>query len=267
MKDYYSIGEVSKIKDITIKALRYYHKVGLLIPKYIDEETGYRYYSIDQFVHIDIIKSCRTLGTSILELQDIFKNPNTEKLLKFLEIKKKEAEEKIKLMNEIISNINILSESIKTSKKIVDNDEIVIKHFNKRYIVFAPFKSSKELEELIYYSKLDKIIKENDMDITLERGILYDISSRGEVKSKFVFIGLKNEIKEEKNIRVLPEGDYLTLVYNKENQLECRENIMKYIEKNNININELIEVELYHDLFNIDKYSCQIQVYIGKNHT
>lgn len=154
MKEYYSIGEVSKIKDVTIKALRYYHKVGILIPKYIDEETGYRYYSIDQFVHIDIIKGCRTLGTSILELQDIFKNPNTEKLLKFLEIKKKEAEEKIKLMNEIISNINILSESIKISKEIVDNDEIVIKHFNKRCIVFAPFKSSKELEELIYYSKL-----------------------------------------------------------------------------------------------------------------
>ena len=73
-------------------------------------------------------------------------------------------------MNEIISNINILSESIKTSKKIVDNDEIVIKHFNKRYIVFAPFKSSKELERIIYYSKLDKIIKENDMEITLREG-------------------------------------------------------------------------------------------------
>ena len=241
MKEYYSIGEVSKIKDITIKALRYYHKVGILIPKYIDEETGYRYYSIDQFVHIDIIKGCRTLGTSILELQDIFKDPNTEKLLKFLEIKKKEAEEKIKLMNEVISNINILSESIKTSKKIVDNDEIVIKYFNK-------------------------IIKENNMEITLERGIIYDISSSGDVKSKFAFIGLKNEVEEEKNIRVLPEGDYLTLVYNKENQLECRENIMKYIEKNNINITELIEVELYHDLFNTNNYSCQIQIYIDKNH-
>ena len=266
MKEYYSIGEVSKIIDVTIKALRYYHKVGILIPKYIDEETGYRYYSIDQFVHIDIIKGCRTLGTSILELQDIFKDPNTEKLLKFLEIKKKEAEEKIKLMNEIISNINILSESIKISKEIVDNDEIVIKHFNKRCIVFAPFKSSKELEELIYYSKLDKIIKENNMEITLERGIIYDISSRGEIKSQFAFVGLKDEVEEEQNIRVLPEGDYLTLVYNKENQLKCRENLMKYIEKNNINTNELIEVELYHDLFNTDNYSCQIQIYIDKNH-
>ena len=104
------------------------------------------------------------------------------------------------------------------------------------------------------------------MEITLERGIIYDISSSGDVKSKFAFIGLKNEVEEEKNIRVLPEGDYLTLVYNKENHLECRENIMKYIEKNNINITELIEVELYHDLFNTNNYSCQIQIYIDKNH-
>ena len=41
---------------------------------------------------------------------------------------------------------------------------------------------------------------------------------------------------------------------------------MKYIKKNNINTNELIEVELYHDLFNTDNYSCQIQIYIDKNH-
>lgn len=50
MKNLYSIGEVSKIKGITIKALRYYHKMGILEPSYIDESSGYRYYSIEQFV-------------------------------------------------------------------------------------------------------------------------------------------------------------------------------------------------------------------------
>ncbi|MCU9807139.1 MerR family transcriptional regulator [Paraclostridium sp. AKS46] len=87
MKNLYSIGEVSKIKKVTVKALRYYHKVGILIPKYIDDNTGYRYYSIDQFIHIDVIKGCRALGTSIAELQEIFKDCETEKLLKFLNIK------------------------------------------------------------------------------------------------------------------------------------------------------------------------------------
>ena len=86
MEKLFSIGEVSKIKEITIKALRYYHKMGILIPKYIDETTGYRYYSIDQFVYIDIIKGCRSLETSIKELQEIFRECNTDKLLEFLEL-------------------------------------------------------------------------------------------------------------------------------------------------------------------------------------
>ena len=45
IKNLFSIGEVSKIK-----ALRYYHKMGILIPRYIDNTTGYRYYSINQFI-------------------------------------------------------------------------------------------------------------------------------------------------------------------------------------------------------------------------
>ncbi|MDU1455439.1 MAG: MerR family DNA-binding transcriptional regulator [Paraclostridium sordellii] len=44
MKNLFSIGEVSKIKGVTIKALRYYHKMGILIPLHIDNTTGYRYY-------------------------------------------------------------------------------------------------------------------------------------------------------------------------------------------------------------------------------
>ncbi|CEO11781.1 MerR family DNA-binding transcriptional regulator [Paraclostridium sordellii] len=50
MKNLFSIGEVSKIKGVTIRALRYYHKMGILIPRHIDNTTGYRYYSIDQFI-------------------------------------------------------------------------------------------------------------------------------------------------------------------------------------------------------------------------
>ncbi|CEO20468.1 MerR family DNA-binding transcriptional regulator [Paraclostridium sordellii] len=50
MKNLFSIGEVSKIKGVIIKALRYYHKMGILIPRYIDNTTGYRYYSINQFI-------------------------------------------------------------------------------------------------------------------------------------------------------------------------------------------------------------------------
>ena len=40
----FSIGEFSIISRLSVKALRYYHDEGILIPDYIDDETGYRYY-------------------------------------------------------------------------------------------------------------------------------------------------------------------------------------------------------------------------------
>ena len=137
MKNLYSIGEVSKIKKVTVKALRYYHKVGILIPKYIDDNTGYRYYSIDQFIHIDIIKGCRALGTSIAELQEIFKDCETEKLLKFLHIKRLQAEENIIKMKEIITNIDSLNSSVESSKELIKDGEIRIKHFNIKQSIFV----------------------------------------------------------------------------------------------------------------------------------
>ena len=43
----YQIGMFSKINRITTKALRHYDEIGL--PSFVDQETGYRYYTSDQF--------------------------------------------------------------------------------------------------------------------------------------------------------------------------------------------------------------------------
>ena len=42
------IGEFSRITGLTIKALHYYQKEGLLVPEFTDSENGYRYYSPKQ---------------------------------------------------------------------------------------------------------------------------------------------------------------------------------------------------------------------------
>lgn len=41
-KEFYQIGEVSKICNIPIKTLRYYDEIGLLIPRKIDPDSNYR---------------------------------------------------------------------------------------------------------------------------------------------------------------------------------------------------------------------------------
>lgn len=264
VKNLFSIGEISKIKEITIKALRYYHKVGILIPRYIDEKSGYRYYSIDQFIYIDIIKGCRALGTSIAELQEIFKECNTDKLIEFLQLKRIEAKKNISKMEEIIKNIDRLNMEVEQSKNILNNDEMEISFFKKRYIIVVPCKEVGSLKELIYYSDLEKVIHERDIDVSMERGIIYNIEFNGNVKPAYVFNTIKEDIKskDDNYIKVLPEGRYLTLAYSKANEEIQREKLFNYIDKNKLKIRSFIEIDLFNDFFNIESYSCQIQVFI-----
>lgn len=267
MQNLFSIGEVSKIKNISIKALRYYHKMGILIPKYIDETTGYRYYSIDQFIHIDIIKGGREIGTSIAELQEIFKANDINKLLQFLNKKRVQAEENICKMQEIIKNIDMINESVEYSKKVVQSNEIEIRHFEKRYIVVAPCKESGSLKELLYYSDLDKVITENNIDINMEKGIIYNFKENGEIEPMYVFNGIKNniDISLYEHTLVLPKGDYLVSSYNKDNEKDRIDKVIKYAKAHCLKIHSFLELELFDDLFNIETYSCQLQLLVDNN--
>jgi hypothetical protein len=42
------IGVFARLAEVSIKTLRYYDEVSLLKPSYIDDWSGYRYYTLDQ---------------------------------------------------------------------------------------------------------------------------------------------------------------------------------------------------------------------------
>ena len=66
MKNRFSIGEMSKLHNTTIKTLRYYDEIGLLEPIQIDENNGYRYYSTEQFEQLNIINYLNVWSHNIL---------------------------------------------------------------------------------------------------------------------------------------------------------------------------------------------------------
>lgn len=76
MSEYYSIGKISKMCGVTIKTLRYYDKIDLLVPEYRDEETNYRYYTEKQMVDVLIIRRLRELDMSIKDIKEIISNPS-----------------------------------------------------------------------------------------------------------------------------------------------------------------------------------------------
>lgn len=70
-EDYYSIGEVASLCNISIRTLRYYDEIGLIVPEIRKEESKYRYYSKEQMLNIIIIRKLRCLGVGIKDIKDI----------------------------------------------------------------------------------------------------------------------------------------------------------------------------------------------------
>src|SRR5262245_18751845 len=71
-----SIGQFSKMTYLSVKALRYYHDVGLLEPALIDPATGYWHYGVDQVGTAQAIRRFRDLEMPIEEVRQLLGAPD-----------------------------------------------------------------------------------------------------------------------------------------------------------------------------------------------
>lgn len=78
-----SIGKVSKLKNVSIKSLRYYDQIGILKPAFVNTETNYRYYTKEQLYLLDAITVCIKLGIPLKDLNNYVEGAsiNLQKLL------------------------------------------------------------------------------------------------------------------------------------------------------------------------------------------
>ncbi len=93
-----SIGEFSKICEVSTKTLRYYDEIGLINPDEINPENGYRYYSIRQLKKMLFINRLKSYHFSLEEIKAILESEedeSEEKLCSALNRKRREIQEKL----------------------------------------------------------------------------------------------------------------------------------------------------------------------------
>ena len=88
------IGDFSKLSRISIRMLRHYDQIGLLIPASTDPFTGYRYYSETQLPVAGRIAALKDMGFGLTAIAELLKNYHDPEALKqYLEIKQLEVQE------------------------------------------------------------------------------------------------------------------------------------------------------------------------------
>lgn len=71
-----SIGEFSRMTHLSAKALRLYHREGILVPAEVDPATGYRWYGLDQLARAQVVRRLRTLDVPLLEVRALLDAPS-----------------------------------------------------------------------------------------------------------------------------------------------------------------------------------------------
>lgn len=107
-----TIGEFSRLTQVTIKALRHYDKLGLLVPNEVDEWSRYRYYDVSQMQQLIAILRLKDLGFSLEEIGDLLDEGTHKPSLEQIEAKKALITQQIKELARKLGALRRWGESI-----------------------------------------------------------------------------------------------------------------------------------------------------------
>lgn len=208
MQNYLSIGEVSKIKGVSIKSLRYYGDLGILPPAYINPETGYRYYSIDQLLMVDLIQICIDLDIPLKQFQNYIDTDGQMDMGKLLHDAEEIVLQKEKKLKASMAFLNTMSKHMKRTNKIKEHREKFIQYIPKRYFLTASwngdFSDYRKISEK--YTMLFRQCQQLHMSDTFNQGVFF-VRKKDAIESH-VFLEIHKPDIEIPNLYVVEEGDF-----------------------------------------------------------
>lgn len=210
MKNYLTIGDLAKLKGVSVKALRYYEKIGILKPDYINPVNNYRYYHPKQAIKIDFILSLLELNVPLknfhnyiaddtLDVNKLLTESNElieQELLKLQRIKKKINNMYVSVMKSTAHNLN----------------EPYQKDFPKRYLLVEPvaepaFMQHKYIEQI---SRFYNIIGKKGYTALYQHGIM-SVNENGCPKF-YIFVEIEKPKQQEKLLFTIPSGRYNCII-------------------------------------------------------
>ena len=112
------IGEVADFFQISVKAVRIYEKKGIIVPAYIDPESGYRYYTPDQLHQLAALLELKALGFSLDEIKDVMVGESSKEVLyKAMQEKLRNWENLVIMAQSKMDAIESISERLVSSKE------------------------------------------------------------------------------------------------------------------------------------------------------
>ncbi len=247
MNKYFTISEFADLRGININSLRYYEKIGVLKPAYIDKKTNYRYYSTEQIGILNQVILCTIIGIPLKELKNYIDDEGNLQSKKLLQQGKIMA---LKKMNELQNNLKMIShmlDNIEKNEKYIKVQKKYTRQIKERRIITSDF-FSEELdgkETVRQIAILYKYAMKNEYLPMLPAGKIIKTNSNGKIIHQ-LFIEILNTNLPNNDITIIPQGEYECL-----QTTLSRKEIFEFV-RNQINMQNK---EVIVDNIRLEKYS------------
>lgn len=222
------IGEFAKICNTKISVLRHYDKLNLLKPVFIDDFTGYRYYSQEQIAVFFRIAALKQAGFSLSEITALISDiKSNSDILELFEQKRATLLETLHNLDKAkelligennMLDISFLSEQNKTYAKYAMTDCINIQDV---YVQMDEALSAKDYQRISGYNRKDgavicEVLKLGSDIAPLQETISLPFVNHEEVIGKWKAIGeyaVKEEFFEQQECRPNWYYEYPGILY------------------------------------------------------
>ena len=133
-----SIGKMAEINRMSVPTLRLYDEKGLLKPRYIDPETGYRYYDIDQNARLDMIVYMKELGMSLSQIREVLEKEDISLIEELLSQKNEQIHKQIRELRAQHDAVERAIMSIERYRKSPVTGTFSLEYIDRRFAYGIP---------------------------------------------------------------------------------------------------------------------------------
>lgn len=239
----FKIGDFSKLSKISIRMLRHYDEIGLLIPTHINKVNGYRYYSANQLSTTNRIHALKDMGFSLSSIKEILTEYNDrESLIRYLNIHYSQVREHLEDTQKKLLQIETTIERIGRID-IMKNYDVTIKDFAPKYMMTLRGTIPTYQDEGMLWHQLCSETDGHNVQVDVpnySKAVFYDIGYKENYVDVEIQLAVSGNYEDTENVkfRTVPSVTAATaIVKGNFNQLtDACEAIGNWISDNNYDV-------------------------------
>lgn len=235
-----TIGQMAKLNHISEQTLRFYDKIKLLEPDGINEQNGYRYYSIKQSAYLDMIQYMKSLGMDLKDIRRHLEHGDPSLIKSILHQKSSQIDEEIRRLKYQKRAIERTLQSYQRYEASPPDGAIVLEYIEERqmYCIDAGMnfydygieiyeEMLRKLKENLISDKLPQIYFCNAGTILRQENLI-----RRRFYSSEIFVLVDRDFVPDELTVSIPANTYLCIYCNKfEKEKEYIENLLNAVQE------------------------------------